>query len=137
MVVRGRTTATSVDGVFAAGDLVDHSYRQAICDTEIKGYAIKKDEIVMLNYIGGNVDAAKFGCPMNIDLERPNARQHLGFGYGIHYCIGNQLSRAEMRIAFDRLLTRLPNLRLDPDYPKPELAAIFHVHALDSLHIEF
>jgi cytochrome P450 len=58
-------------------------------------------------------------------------------GNGIHYCISNPLARGELRIAFDRLLTRLPNMRYNPDYLTPNFAPIFHIHGLDSLHLRF
>ena len=128
---------TYVEEILRLHSPVQNSYRQALCDTEINGYPIKQGEIVMLNFIGGNIDPAKFGCPMQVDLDRTNARQHLGFGYGIHYCIGNQLARAELRIALDRLLSRLPNMCIDPAMPRPQFAPIFHVHALDNLHLIF
>ena len=114
-----------------------HLYRQVLQDTEIGGVPIAKDSILMLSYLAGNYDETKFenpGCPM---LDRKNGRQHLAFGKGIHFCIGNQLARAELRIAFDRLLTRLPNLRPDPDKPKAEFAAIYHVRGLENLHLAF
>lgn len=114
-----------------------HLYRQVLQDTEINGVAIAKDSILMLSYIAGNHDASKFAQPECIDLARPNGRQHLAFGRGIHFCIGNQLARAEMRVAFERVLTRLPTLTLDPDYPPPEFAAIYHVRGLEALRVRF
>jgi cytochrome P450 len=114
-----------------------HLYRQVLQDTEINGHPVKKDMVLMLSYLSGNQDETKFACPHQINLERENGRQHLGFGVGIHYCIGNQLARGEMRIAFERLLARLPNMQFDPDKPKPQFAPIFHVHALDSLNLVF
>jgi cytochrome P450 len=46
-------------------------------------------------------------------LDRPNQTQHVTFGYGIHFCVGNQLARAELRVGFRRLVARLRNLALD------------------------
>ena len=56
---------------------------------------------------------------------------------GIHYCIGNQLARGELRIAFDQLLTRLPDMRYYPDFPMPKFAPIFHIHGLETLRLRF
>ena len=126
-----------VEEVLRLHSPVLHTYRQVIKDTELHGYPLKKDSIVMLTFLAGNVDESKFACPHQIDLERANVKQHLGFGNGIHYCIGNQLARGELRIAFDRLLTRLPDMRYDPDFPMPKFAPIFHIHGLDSLHLRF
>lgn len=114
-----------------------HLYRQVLKDTEIGGIAIKKDSVLMLSYLAGNYDESRFenpGCPV---LDRKNARQHLAFGKGIHFCIGNQLARAEMRIAFDRLISRLPNLRPDSERPKAQFAPIYHVRGLENLYLSF
>jgi cytochrome P450 len=62
---------------------------------------------------------------------------HLAFGRGIHYCIGNQLARAEVRIAIERILKRLPTMRLDPSKPRSQYAEVFHTHALASLDVVF
>lgn len=114
-----------------------HLYRQVLQDTEIGGVPIPKGSVLMISYLAGNHDETKFenaSCPR---LDRQNTRQHLAFGKGIHFCIGNQLARAEMRIAFDRLLTRLPRLRLDSSKPKPQFAAIYHVRGLERLDVVF
>lgn len=114
-----------------------HLYRQVLQDTEINGVPVAKDSILMLSYIAGNHDAEKFPQPEQIDLHRANGRQHLAFGRGIHFCIGNQLARAEMRVAFERLLSRLPQLRADEDFPPAQFAAIYHVRGLEALHVRF
>ena len=54
----------------------------------------------------------------------------LGFGRGIHFCLGNQLARMAMRVALGRLLDRLDNLRLSDKHPAPQFRANFQVHAL-------
>lgn len=64
-----------------------------------------------------NRDEAHFVCPHTFDIDRADARDHLAFGKGIHFCIGAALGRLEMRIALDRLAHRLPGLRLTPDQP--------------------
>ncbi|MCK8683301.1 cytochrome P450 [Pseudomonas umsongensis] len=114
-----------------------HLYRQVLQDCDIGGFPIAKDEVLMLSYLAANRDPEKFESPHCLDLERKNGRQHLAFGRGIHFCIGNQLARAELRIAFQRLLARLPHMSLDPNWPKPEFAAIYHVHTLEQLHVIF
>ncbi|MET0988198.1 MAG: cytochrome P450 [Steroidobacteraceae bacterium] len=114
-----------------------HLYRQVLHDTELGGVPIKKDSIVMLSYLAGNYDETKFENPRCPVLDRKNLRQHFAFGRGIHFCIGNQLARAELRIAFDRLLTRLPNMKLDPAKPEPRFAALFHTRGLENLHLVF
>lgn len=114
-----------------------HLYRQVLVDTQINGQPVAQGSILMLSYLAGNRDPSKFEAPACIDLERNNGRQHLAFGKGIHFCIGNQLARAELRVAFEHLLRRLPAMRLDPEWPKPQFAALYHVHTLEQLHLVF
>lgn len=62
-----------------------------------------------------NVDPEIFPLPEDIDLDRPNVRDHVAFGSGAHVCPGAGLARAEVLVAIEALLRRLPNLRLvDP-----------------------
>ncbi|HEX5805941.1 MAG TPA: cytochrome P450 [Macromonas sp.] len=114
-----------------------NQYRQVKETCAINGVTLPKDSVVMVNYLSANRDPAKFDHPEQIDLDRANGRQHMAFGRGIHFCIGNQLARAEMRIAFERLLARLPQMKLDPAWPEPGYAPLYHVHALDQLHVVF
>jgi cytochrome P450 len=56
-----------------------------------------------------------FEHPDVFDLHRENAKRHLAFGKGIHFCIGSALGKLEARLALEMLTSRLPNLRLLPD----------------------
>ena len=88
---------------------------QRVClqDTEIGGVPIPAGSILIIFWASGNRDEARFQCPEQFDLERPNgARHQLAFGHGIHLCLGAPLARLELRIAFESLLARLSNLRL-------------------------
>ena len=57
--------------------------------------------------------SVRFADPDTLDLRRPDNR-HVAFAWGAHYCFGAPLARMEGRIAFETLLRRLPNLRLEP-----------------------
>jgi cytochrome P450 family 142 subfamily A polypeptide 1 len=116
---------------------IPHLYRQVLKDTELAGVAIPKGAVVMVVYGAGNRDPAKFPSPAEIDLQRANGRQHLSFGKGVHFCIGNVLSRTELRIALEQLLQRIPAFRLDPFQPAPRWAASFQAHALENLSLVF
>ncbi|MEO0549700.1 MAG: cytochrome P450 [Pseudomonadota bacterium] len=83
-------------------------------DHQIGDFKVKAGELVLLRYGSANRDSAKFEDPDRYDIERANAKEHFAFGVGIHTCIGAQLARKEMAIAFPILLERLQDIRLDP-----------------------
>jgi cytochrome P450 len=87
-------------------------YRKALNDIEIGGTAIAKGSIVVLRFGAANRDPAQFDRPDELELDRANNRNHLTFGAGPHFCIGNQLARGEMRIAFNTLLRRMQGFAL-------------------------
>lgn len=88
--------------------------RTAVRDQTFAGVEIKRGDFVMAFLASANSDPAQFEAPETLDIFRqPN--KHLGFGAGIHFCLGIQLARAETAIALRRLLTRYPNLRLACD----------------------
>ncbi len=85
--------------------------RIALEDLTIGGQLIHAGERVLMNLPAGNWDAEFAADPEKLDIER-NARGHLAFGYGTHQCIGANLARVEMQVAFSTLARRLPGLRL-------------------------
>lgn len=85
--------------------------RVATEDLTIGGQLIRAGEKVLMNLPAGNWDAEFADEPEKLDIER-NARGHLGFGYGTHQCIGANLARVEMQVAFSTLAHRLPGLKL-------------------------
>jgi len=112
-------------------------YRKALRKTEIAGTSIPQGATVMISLLAANRDPATFENPSRLDLDRRNRNQHLAFGRGIHFCIGSQLSRTELRIALDRILTRMPRFRLDPEKPRPRFAQVFQTHGLENLDLVF
>ena len=103
-------------------------------DIVLHGVTIPKGETV-LRFIGAaNHDPAAFENPKVFDIERsPN--KHLGFGSGIHSCLGAPLARMETKIAITNLIARNPNLRLDVDPSELELQVIPGFHAYKSLPV--
>jgi cytochrome P450 len=85
--------------------------RVATEDLMIGGQLIRAGEFVMMSLLAGNWDADFVDNPESFDVDR-NTRGHLGFGYGVHQCIGANLARVEMQVAFATLARRLPNLKL-------------------------
>jgi cholest-4-en-3-one 26-monooxygenase len=88
--------------------------RTATRDVELAGAQIKEGQELLLLYPSANRDDAVFDDPDTFDITRsPNP--HLAFGFGAHFCLGNQLARLELRVMVERLLARLPDLHLAAD----------------------
>ena len=86
-----------------------HSFsRTATRDTELRGRTIRAGEQVLLLYPSANRDAEVYDEPDAFRVERNP--QHLGFGVGSHFCLGANLARMEMRVAFEHILRRLPDM---------------------------
>ncbi|MFL0239008.1 cytochrome P450 [Mycobacterium sp. SMC-17] len=93
-------------------------------DTVFYGTELKKDEKVMLMFESANFDGDQFENPNEFHIDRtPNS--HLAFGFGTHFCMGNQLARLELRLMTERLMQRLPDLRLAEGAEIPLRAANF------------
>ncbi|MHB1538916.1 MAG: cytochrome P450 [Solirubrobacteraceae bacterium] len=88
--------------------------RYAVQDTELGGVPIPRGACLLISYAAANRDPERFTCPADFDLDRDNMAKHVGFGHGAHFCLGAPLARMEGRIAIERLLTRLHNIRLAP-----------------------
>jgi cytochrome P450 len=85
--------------------------RYAAEDIQISGQLIKRGTPIIVVLGAANRDPGQFGEADQLDITRQN-NKHLGFGYGIHYCLGAPLARLEGKIAINTLLQRLPDLRL-------------------------
>ncbi|AUG78932.1 Cytochrome P450 [Kitasatospora sp. MMS16-BH015] len=85
--------------------------RTAREDLEIAGQTVRAGETLIVSLAAANRDPQVYPEPDRLDLARDQA-PHLAFGYGVHQCLGAQLARIEMKLAFRALLTRLPELRL-------------------------
>jgi cytochrome P450 len=105
--------------------------RIATGDLTIGGQLIRAGDWVVMNLPAGNWDTTFVEDPETLDVER-NTRGHLGFGYGVHQCIGQNLARVEMQVAFATLARRLPGLQLavSPDELKFKDADIYGMKEL-------
>ncbi|MCB1919345.1 MAG: cytochrome P450 [Candidatus Competibacteraceae bacterium] len=90
--------------------------RRTTCAVEIAGVQLPADALLMLLPGSANRDAGQWSAPDEFALDRDHGG-HLGFGAGIHYCLGAPLARLEGRIAFEVLLRRFRTIRLDPERP--------------------
>ncbi|MFV0524868.1 MAG: cytochrome P450 [Acidimicrobiales bacterium] len=111
--------------------------RTATRDVELGGQPVLAGDRLLLLYLSGNRDAAVFDRPDEFDISRdPNP--HMAFGAnGRHFCMGANLARLELRILFEEVLRRLPDLRLvDPDGLQPERRGNF-VLGIETLPVEW
>jgi len=92
--------------------------RIAVEDIEIGGETIRAGEGIILDVAPANWDNRQFPNPDRLDLSREDG-PHVGFGYGRHQCVGQQLARMELQIVLPTLLRRIPTLRLA--VPRDEL----------------
>ena len=88
--------------------------RIATKDTEIAGMPVPRGGKVLILMGSGNRDPEVFEDPETFDPARRNARRHLGFGHGAHFCMGAPLARMEMKVILEELVRRLPHMRLKP-----------------------
>lgn len=93
---------------------VAHTGRRRACiaDTAIGGQLIRAGEGVIVANSMADSDAAVFDDPRTLNIRRPNARATMAFGYGIHQCIGQLLSRVELQIVHGTIWRRIPDLKL-------------------------
>jgi cytochrome P450 family 142 subfamily A polypeptide 1 len=98
--------------------------RRMTRDVEFQGETLHQGQKLLLLYPSGNRDERVFDEPEQFDISRtPN--DHMAFGFGSHFCLGNRLARMELAVMFDRLLDRLPDLALADDAEPPKRAANF------------
>lgn len=114
---------------------VKNMCRTLTADTEFHGTQMKSGEKIMLMFESANFDEAVFDNPDEFHIDR-NPNSHLAFGFGTHFCLGNQLARLELRLMIERLLVRLPDLRLANDDQLPLRPANF-VSGLESMPVVF
>ncbi|MEM7002002.1 MAG: cytochrome P450 [Pseudomonadota bacterium] len=112
-------------------------FRIAAEDIELHGVNIPKGSMINIRYAAANRDEREFECPEQLDLERPKPGRHLGFGSGIHHCIGAPLARRELFWAFRALVDRVDDMQFAADMNSFEVAPNFSLRALQELHIEF
>ena len=86
--------------------------RVATKDTELAGYKIPAGTQIFLSLASANHDETLFENPNSFDLHRANARAHISFGRGIHFCLGNRLAILEAGITLETLVERIPSLAL-------------------------
>ena len=126
----------AIEETLRADTSVPAFIRTATEDTELAGTNIAKDENVLVVFASANHDEDYFPDPGSFDLHRASKVGHMGFGHGIHSCVGAGLARLEGRVVLETLASRLPNLRLAPDQPLRYLPQIMF-RGLERLDVEW
>ena len=93
---------------------VIHWRRRTTRPVELSGVALPADANVLVSIGAANRDPTVFADPDRFDIRRPEAGEHLSFGFGPHYCLGAPLARLEARVVLEELTAALPTLRLRP-----------------------
>ncbi|MGW0162804.1 cytochrome P450 [Mycobacterium sp. NPDC003323] len=107
-----KVIANAVEELMRYLSIIQNGQRRvAIEDIEISGETIRAGEGIIIDLAPANWDGKAYPEPDKLDLSR-DAGQQLGFGYGRHQCVGQQLARAELQIVFHTLLRRIPTMRL-------------------------
>ena len=115
---------------------VKNMCRMLTADTEFHGTELRQGEKIMLLFESANFDESMFENADQFDIRRdPN--NHVAFGFGTHFCLGNQLARLELRLMTDRVLDRLPDLRLAADDDVLPLRPANFVSGLESMPMVF
>ena len=111
------TLPTAVEEMLRWVSPIKNMARTATRDVELNGQHVEEGQKLLLLYSSANRDEDVFDDPFRFDSTRtPN--DHVAFGYGSHFCLGNSLARLELTVMFDRLLERLPDLELvEPTEP--------------------
>ncbi len=86
--------------------------RTANNDCEIGGKQIKQGDQILMWYVSGNRDETVFENPDELIIDRPNVRNHLSFGFGIHRCMGNRLAELQLRILWEEILERFDRIEV-------------------------
>jgi cytochrome P450 len=109
--------------------------RYAAREVRIGEAVIRPGDLVTVSITGAGRDPAVFPDPDRFDVRRANARLHLAFAHGPHFCLGVHLARLEAQVAVHAALTLLPGLRLDPERPSAPRGLVFRKPT--SLHVRW
>jgi len=89
-----------------------HMKRTATRDFEMGGKTIRKGDAVVMWYVSGNRDDTVIDRPYDYIIDRPRVRNHLSFGFGIHRCVGNRLAELQLKIIWEEILRRFPEIHV-------------------------
>ena len=94
---------------------VIHMRRTALSDYELGGKQIKAGDKVVMWYLSGNRDETVFENAEKLIIDRPNARGHVAFGFGVHRCMGNRLAEMQLRVLWEEIMQRFTKVEIVGD----------------------
>jgi cytochrome P450 len=94
---------------------VIHMRRTALADIELGGKKIKEGDKVVMWYLSGNRDESVFEDPEKLIIDRPNARAHVAFGFGVHRCMGNRLAEMQLCVLWEEIMKRYDRVEVVGD----------------------
>lgn len=94
---------------------VIHMRRTALQDVELGGQHIKQGDKVVMWYLSGNRDESVFPDADQLIIDRPNARAHVSFGFGVHRCMGNRLAEMQLRVLWEEIMKRFHTVEVVGD----------------------
>ena len=89
-----------------------HMRRTATCDTELRGRAIKAGDKVLMWYVSANRDEEAIDRANEFLIDRPDARKHLSFGWGRHFCVGSRVAEMQVRVLWEEIMRRYSHVEV-------------------------
>lgn len=132
-----RYMKTFVEEVVRLESPVQSLMRFCARDTEIGGMPVPAGALINVRFAAANRDERFFECPEKIDLERPKAGAHMGFGSGTHHCLGAPLARRELAWGFTAVVDRFEDMWFAEGKNDFTYHPHFLLRSLKQLHIEF
>lgn len=124
LVSEPKKISPAIDEVLRYSGSIVGWRRKALQDAEVGGAQIRQGDGLLLLMGSANRDSSRFEDPEQFDISRPNAREHLSFGFGIHYCLGNMLAKLQAKICLEEATRLVPSLALSGPLTGPEGADI-------------
>lgn len=112
-------------------------FRRTTKDVELHGVTIPENSVCFARFASANQDDSRFPDALKFDITRPNLKEHVAFGKGVHHCLGAALSRREMNVGFKVLFERIGNFQQIEPEVDPVFAPNALLHGLTGLQVGF
>jgi cytochrome P450 len=135
LLARPEPTDSAVEEMLRFWPPVIDFRRTATREVELGGQRIRRGDKVVVYHASANRDETVFDDPERFDITREH-NPHVAFGFGTHFCLGASLARMEIRVMYDELLRRLPDIHVVPGHDVRWTPGAF-VRGIDHLPVEF